>query len=111
MLYEVITRIMIHVNGPAEARIDGMTLEEIRPDGTSQEARYTGESSETRFMRRWVELYHGEGRPWLQHGRILHPPRCICKSQEYRDQKVPDVFHVITSYSIHYTKLYECFAS
>ncbi len=86
-------RIMIHVNGPAEARIDGMTLEEIRPDGTSQEARYTGESSETRFMRRWVELYHGEGRPWLQHGRILHPPRCICKSQEYRDQKVPDVFH------------------
>lgn len=86
-------RIMIHVSGPAEARVDGMTLEEILPDGTSREARYRGESSETRFMRRWVELYHGEGRPWLQHGRLLHPPRLDCGTQEYNKITMPKVFH------------------
>lgn len=30
------------------------------------------------YMRRWVELFHGEGRPWLAHGRRVKPPRVVC---------------------------------
>jgi len=86
-------RIMIHVNGMAQAWVDEMTLEEILPGGETREVRYTGESSETSFMKQWVTLYHGRGRPWLQNGRLLHPPRLICKTLNYREREVPAVFH------------------
>ncbi len=86
-------RIMIHVKGMAEARVDDMTLEEVLPGGETKELRYTGESSETSFMKQWVTLYHGRGRPWLQNGRLLHPPRLICKTLNYREREVPVVSH------------------
>jgi hypothetical protein len=86
-------RIMIHLEGKAQAWVDDMTLEEVLPDGTAREARYTGASAETQFMRRWVDLYHGEGRPWLQFGRMLHPPKLTCATTAYRDRTMPAVFH------------------
>jgi hypothetical protein len=86
-------RIMIHLEGKAQAWVDDMTLEEVLPDGTAREARYTGASVETQFMRRWVDLYHGEGRPWLQFGRMLHPPKLTCATTAYRDRTMPAVFH------------------
>jgi hypothetical protein len=88
-----IMRIMIHLEGKAQAWVDDMTLEEELPDGTARQARYAGISGETRFMRRWVELYHGEGRPWLQFGRMLHPPKLTCATTTYRDRPVPVVLH------------------
>ena len=86
-------RIMIHLNGPAKAWVDDMTLEEVAPDGSVKTVRYTGQSSDARFMQRWVTLYHGEGRRWLQHGRLLHPPKLQCETITYRDRQVPAVFH------------------
>jgi hypothetical protein len=86
-------RIMIQLEGKAEAWVDDMTLEEVLPDGTAREARSTGVTAETQFMRRWVELYHGEGRPWLQFGRMLHPPKLTCQKISYRDRTMPAVLH------------------
>jgi len=86
-------RIMIHVEGKARAWVDDMTLEEVLPDGMAREARYTGVTADTQFMRRWVELYHGEGRPWLQFGRMLHPPKLTCASITYRGLATPAVLH------------------
>ena len=93
-------RIMIHVDGEAEAWVDDMTLEAVAADGSAKPVRYDGLSADARFMRNWVALYHGEGRPWLLNGRLLHPPRLDCASVERgtaRDgstpPKVPAVFH------------------
>lgn len=86
-------RIMIHVEGKAEAWVDDVTLEEVAADGAVREARYGGVSADTRFMRRWVELYHGEGRPWLQYGRMLHPPKLTCATMTYRERAMPAVLH------------------
>lgn len=86
-------RIMIHLNSPAKAWVDDMTLEEVLPDGSTKMVKYTGQSCDARFMQNWVALYRGEGRPWLQHGRLLHPPKLECKTITYGDRKVPAVFH------------------
>lgn len=72
-------RIMIHVDGPAKAWVDDITLEEIQPDGTTKPAKYLQPSLEDAFMHRWVALYHNEGRPWLQFGQMLHPPLLACE--------------------------------
>ena len=77
-------RIMIHVAGAARAWVDDMTLEEILPDGSARPAIFSGASPVSRFMQRWVALYHGEGRPWLQFGRMLHPPLLACATSTYQ---------------------------
>jgi hypothetical protein len=86
-------RIMIHLNGQAKAWVDDVTLQEVLADGSVKEVQYTGQSSDARFMQRWVALYHGEGRPWLQNGRLLHPPKLECATITYRDRPTPAVFH------------------
>ena len=86
-------RIMIHVNGEATAWVDDVTLEEVLPDGNVKTVKYTGQSSDTRFMQRWVALYHGEGRPWLMYGSLIHPPKLECATITYRDRPTPAVFH------------------
>ncbi|MEI7730055.1 MAG: DUF6259 domain-containing protein [Verrucomicrobiota bacterium] len=77
-------RIMINLSGLAKAWVDDMALEELSPDGTVTPATYSTASPETKFMQRWVTLYHGEGRPWLQFGRMLHPPKLTCDTTSYK---------------------------
>jgi hypothetical protein len=79
-----VLRLMIHVNGPALAWVDDLALEEMLPDGRTEPARFAPSSVEARLMQRWVALYHGEGRPWLQFGRMLHPPKLTCGNTTYR---------------------------
>ncbi len=55
-------RIMCHVSGEAVVWVDEMRLEEALADGR-KEVVSSGFTSDSRFMQRWVELYHGEGRP------------------------------------------------
>jgi hypothetical protein len=86
-------RLMVHVTGEAKAWVDDVTLEAVLPDGSVKEVRYSGLSSDARFMRRWVDLYHGEGRPWLQNGVLLHPPKLECATITYRSRPTPAVFH------------------
>jgi len=68
-------RIMLHLIGPGEVWLDDVTLEEHSPDGSWQQAMLPGLPPAHGLARRWVELFHGEGRPYLLLGRMLHPPR------------------------------------
>ncbi len=86
-------RIMCHVSGEAVAWVDEMMLEEVLADGATRELRSEGFSSDARFMRRWIELYHGEARPWLAYGRLIRPPTLVCAKIEYKGLPTPTVFH------------------
>ncbi len=86
-------RIMCHVNGAAKAWVDDLTLEALRPDGSTKGVRYDGLALDARFLKQWVTLYHGEGRPWLMYGRLAHPPKLACAAITYRERLTPAVFH------------------
>lgn len=76
-------RIMIHVTGAARAWVDDLALAELSPDGRAAPARFPTNSLAAQLMHRWVTLYHGEARPWLQWGRLLHPPSLTCATAVY----------------------------
>ncbi|MGN0846947.1 MAG: hypothetical protein ACI4RA_06140, partial [Kiritimatiellia bacterium] len=76
-------RVMMHLAGDATAWIDSLKVEEVLADGTTREVRLSGRGAYDAFMRRWVALYHGEGRDWLAFGRRVKPPRMVCASQPY----------------------------
>jgi hypothetical protein len=86
-------RIMCHVSGEAKVWVDDVTLEAIGADGGARTVKYAADTPDARFMRKWVELYHGEGRPWLLNGTLLHPPRLVCATVEDRGRPTPAVFH------------------
>jgi hypothetical protein len=68
-------RIMMHVSGRGVVWVDDMLLEEVSPDGTATEVARPEVPPEHDLMRQWVDLFAGEGRPYLEHGRMLHPPK------------------------------------
>jgi len=68
-------RIMLHVVGTATVWLDDVALEELGDDGSWKPAMRTGLPPEHELAARWVELFHGEGRPYLLLGRMVHPPR------------------------------------
>jgi hypothetical protein len=98
-------RIMINLVGEARAWVDDMALDEVLPDGGTKPVVFSGASPAARLMQRWVALYHGEGRPWLQHGRMIHPPPLTCATNAYQaisrrgtgytrtERPLPAVFH------------------
>lgn len=86
-------RIMIHVTGRAKLWVDDVALEEVRENGTVAVAMRSRLSAEHALMKRWVELYHGEGRPWLEFGRMLHPPMLTSATITDHNQTLPAVFH------------------
>jgi len=69
-------RIMIHVNGPGRLWIDDLALDE-RVDGAWQPLMQPGLPPEHDFVQQWVELFHGEGRPYLMLGEMIRPPKLI----------------------------------
>ncbi len=86
-------RIMIHIAGKATVWVDDLSLEEINPDGSFIPVMLSPFPPDHDLMKRWVELYHGEGRPWLQYGQMLHPPKLTCATITHADIKLPAVFH------------------
>lgn len=86
-------RIMIHVQGKARLWIDDMTLEEVLPDGKVRTVPRPEVPPDHALMRRWVELYHGAGRPYLLLGRMLHPPQLTAATIDYRGRQVPAILH------------------
>jgi hypothetical protein len=80
-------RIMIHIEGRARAWVDDVTLEEVLPDGSARAAICSNTPPDHKLMKRWVELYHGEGRPYLQFGRMLHPPKLAAETISWRGNK------------------------
>jgi len=77
-------RIMINVAGVAQAWVDDLTLDENLPDGSTRTVIFSGSSPAAQLMQRWVALYHGAGRPWLEFGRMLHPPKLNCATHLYQ---------------------------
>ena len=69
--------------GKAVTHVDGVTLERIADDGSTKPVVFTGSSPYKRFMKRWVELYHGEGRKFLAHGRQIRGAEVKCKTIHY----------------------------
>lgn len=86
-------RIMIHIEGLARVWVDDMTLEELLPEGKTIVAPRPELLPDHDLLKRWVELYHGTGRPYLFFGRMLHPPLLKTETFEYRGRQVPAIMH------------------
>jgi hypothetical protein len=69
-------RIMLHVAGPCRLWIDDLALEE-RTGGQWQPLLQPGLPPEHEFVKQWVELFHGQGRPYLMLGTMIRPPKLI----------------------------------
>ena len=67
-------RVMLRLEGPGAVWLDDLKLEEVLSDGALAEVHRPDFPIDHRFMRAWIELYHGQGRPYLALGRMLHPP-------------------------------------
>ena len=89
-----ILRVMVNVRGEAKGRLGNFRLEEVLLDGSVREVHYRGDPLYEQFMSRWVELYRGEGRPFLAQGRAIKPPRVTCGIQGGNDsaQGCPAVY-------------------
>lgn len=80
-----ILRIMVNCAGDARGRIGGFKLESFEADGSMREVCYEGNARYEGFMSRWINLYRGEGRAFLAHGRHVKPPRVVCEMQRSDD--------------------------
>lgn len=69
-------RLMIHVGGKCRLWIDDLLLEE-RAEGAWRPLLHSGLPPEHHLVKQWVELFHGEGCPYLLFGRMLHPPTLL----------------------------------
>ena len=88
-----IVRIMLHLNGPGTIWLDDLALEEVRADGTAVVVSRPEEPADHDLMRQWVELFHGEGRPYLLLGRMLHPPRLEIGTFDSAGRPFPAILH------------------
>ena len=69
-------RIMLHVDGPCRLWVDDLALEE-QIDGQWQPFMQPGLPPEHEFVKQWIEIFHGEGRPYLMLGKMTRPPKLI----------------------------------
>ncbi len=86
-------RIMIHISGKAKLWVDDLALYEVLPDGAVVPAKRPETPPGHKLMKQWVELFHGEGRPYLLFGRMIHPPPLESATVTYKNHTVPAVFH------------------
>ncbi len=73
-------RFMINSGGDTKIWTDSIVISEVMDDGSVKELKASGKSAYFDFMSRWMRLYHGEGRPYLAHGRRIRPPRLECET-------------------------------
>lgn len=83
-------RIMLHVSGDARVWVDDMAIVD---EATGQTVEVDAVPADHDLTRQWSVLFHGEGRPYLLHGRMLHPPRLECETIPYRSGTVPAILH------------------
>jgi len=65
---------MIHVDGPCRVWVDDFRVVEVDAQGTARPIVREGLPSQHQLYKQWIELYHGIGRPYLQHGVAIPPP-------------------------------------
>ena len=85
-----ILRIMIHVSGEARVWVDEMAIVD---EATGQTVEVDGAPTDHDLTRQWSVLFHGAGRPYLLHGRMLHPPRLESETIAFRGRAVPAILH------------------
>jgi len=86
-------RIMLHVRGKARVWLDGVTLEEVHPDGSANVVIRNETPPEHALMRQWVKLFAGRGRPYLLFGKMLHPPKLDTETTLAFGREFPAVLH------------------
>jgi hypothetical protein len=87
-------RIMLHIVGPSTVWLDDVALEEQVETGGWRTAMLSGLPPAHDVAVRWSELFHGEGRPYLLMGRMLHPPRLDCEATgTWNGKPEPAVLH------------------
>jgi len=67
-------RVMIHVEGPCRVWVDDFQVQEVDAQGTARPIMHGGLPAQHQLYTQWVELYHGDGRPYLQFGVAIPPP-------------------------------------
>jgi hypothetical protein len=70
-----IVRVMIHVEGPCRVWVDDFRVDEVDFDGAVHPIVGDGLPAQHRLYQQWIALYHGAGRPYLQLGAAVPPPR------------------------------------
>lgn len=95
-------RLLCWALGDTRVWLDDLELQVVAKDGSSKPAEARTRQDYMRFLRRWVNLYHGEGRDWLAHGRHVRPLRYSCERVAYdfdfrgegrSKTDMPSVFH------------------
>jgi hypothetical protein len=86
-------RIMLHLQGPGTAWIDEVRLEYVVDEGRAVEVQRPQTPGDHDFMRQWVQLFHGEGRPYLLLGKMIHPPRLDVGLTEVQNRRFPAILH------------------
>jgi len=67
-------RVKIHVDGPCRVWVDDFQVAEVDTQGAARTIMRDGLPSQHPLYKQWIELYHGRGRPYLQHGVAIPPP-------------------------------------
>lgn len=65
---------IVQVSQNVAVRIDDLALDE-RGGGEWRPLMQPGLPPEHDFVKQWVELFHGEGRPYLMLGEMIRPPK------------------------------------
>lgn len=86
-------RIMCHLSGEGTMWVDDLRLEERQTDGTFVEVQRPELPPDHELMQQWVELFAGEGRPYLYLGRMLHPPALECERIDTGPWRRPAILH------------------
>ncbi|MEW6356927.1 MAG: DUF6259 domain-containing protein [Planctomycetota bacterium] len=87
-------RIMLNIVGPCKIWLDDTALDEAAGDGQWRPVMTKGIPPDHDLAVQWVNLFHGEGRPYLLWGRMLHPPKLTCGEIEVRpDCRLPAILH------------------
>lgn len=73
-------RLMIHVNGRCRLWCDAAAIDE-RAGVDWRPLMRRGLPAEHELVTQWVELFHGEGRPYLHLGKMLHPPTLLAPAR------------------------------
>lgn len=68
-------RVMIHIDGPCRVWIDDFRVLELDAQGVARPILRDGLPPQHRLYKQWIELYHGAGRPYLQFGEAIPPPK------------------------------------
>jgi hypothetical protein len=70
-----VLRVMLALDGAGTVWLDDLKMEEVLAGGRTIEVQRPARPADHEFMRQWIALYQGAGRPYLLLGKMLRAPR------------------------------------